>query len=150
MNVENTISFLEEKTRTLVTFLYGWITTEGEPLGYILGVIHVTFCISLAFMIIISHTLYPALWLQCILFIIFFAIWLQHIFLKVCVFFITEENLTKTIPPFYMFIKFLTNLDQKDWVVPFMAGESVAILCFFLSLCSQFSLMLYKFYNIEM
>jgi hypothetical protein len=150
MEVEKVKKYLEEKTIGLIKFLYSWITTEGEPLGYILGVCHITICLSLGFMVIISYTLYPALWLQCVIFVLLFIIWLQHIFLKICVSVAAEYVLTKSESPFYTFINLFTSLDPQDWTIHFMVAETAIVGCLFLSLSSRFSLMAYKFYNIEM
>lgn len=149
---ENSITkHLEKVIIDLITFLYGWAVNENTLiLGYILGVIHVSFCITLILMVIISHTLYPAFWLQCVIFGIVLIIWLQHIFLKVCVIFITEFKLTQNDPPFYTLIKFFTNLDPTDWAIHFMVAETTAVGILALSLISRISLMLYKFYNIEL
>lgn len=125
------------------------MSRDLEVLGYILGVVHVTICISIILMVIISHTLYPAFWLQCVMFAVVFAIWLQHIFLKICVVFAAEYNLTKNEPPFYTLIKFFTNLSPTDWTIHFMVAETTAVGMLALSLMSRISLMIHRIYNIE-
>ena len=125
------------------------MTKDLEVLGYILGVIHVTVCISIILMVIISHTVYPAFWLQCLMFAVVFAIWLQHIFLKICVVFAAEYNLTKNEPPFYTLIKFFTNLSLTDWTIHFMVAETTAVGMLALSLMSRISLMIHQIYKIE-
>jgi len=136
MIIENTIRSFEEKIRRLVTFLYSWLTNEGEPLGYILGVCHITICVSLIFMIIISHTLYPAFWLQCVVFVFIFIIWIQHIFLKVCVVILAEYSLTKNESPFYKLITAFTTLNPQDWTIHFMVAETITVICLTLEITS--------------
>ena len=150
MDTQEIIRFIDIKIRGLLKFFYSWLTNEGEPLGYILGVIHISFCITLVLMVIISHTLYPAFWLQCVVFGIVLIIWLQHILLKVCVIFTAEFELTQKDPPFYTLIKFFTNLDPTDWVIHFMVAETIAVGCLALSLSSRISLMVHEFYKIEL
>ena len=50
---EKTIEYLETKLRKLISFLYSWITHDGEILGYILGVLH--FMISIIIFILLSY-----------------------------------------------------------------------------------------------
>jgi hypothetical protein len=150
MNVEKIIKNIESQFIFLITFMYGWFTSEGEVLGYILGVIHVVFCITLILLSVVSHTIYPAFWLQAVVFITFLLIWIQHIFLKVCVIFTTEYQLTKNQPPFYTLIHFFTNLSPTDWAIHFMVAETVAVGCLGLSLIGRISLMIHQFYNIEL
>lgn len=149
MQMEKIKDYLEKRIIFLLKILYSWMTKDLEVLGYILGVIHVTVCISIILMVIISHTLYPAFWLQCLMFVIAFSIWLQHIFLKICVVFAAEYNLTKNDPPFYTLIKFFTNLDPQDWTVHFMVAETMAVGMLALSLMSRISLMIHQIYKIE-
>lgn len=126
------------------------MSKDLEVLGYILGVIHLTVCICIILMIIISHTLYPAFWLQCVMFVIVFVIWLQHILLKVCVVFVAEYKLTKDVPPFYTLITAVTNLDPRDWTIHFMAAETMALGILGLEIISNLSLMAHRFYKIEL
>ena len=126
------------------------MTNELEPLGYILGVIHLAVCVTIILMIIVSHTIYPALWLQSVMFVIVFIIWIQHIFLKICVVFAAEYVLTKSDSPFYILVNFFTSLNPQDWTIHFMVAETTAVCMLALSLISRFSLSIHEFYKIEL
>jgi len=148
--MEKMKEYLKQRIIFLLKILYSWMTKDLEVLGYILGVIHITICISIILMVIISHTLYPAFWLQCVMFLIVFVIWLQHIFLKVCVVFAAEYLLTKSESPFFTLINYFTSLDPQDWTIHFMVAETMAVCMLALSLTSRLSLSIHKFYKIEM
>ena len=134
--MEKIKDYLEQRIIFLLKILFSWMTKDLEVLGYILGVIHVTVCISIIFMVIISHTLYPAFWLQCVMFAIVFVIWLQHIFLKVCVVILAEYSLTKNESPFYKLIATFTCLNPQDWTIHFMVAETIAVGCLGLEIVS--------------
>ena len=130
MNVENTISYFEERTRFLITFMYSWLTHEGEPLGYILGVFHTIVSTGMVVLVIISHTLYPSLWLKIITFFLLVIIWLQHITLKVCIFTVAEKKLTQNEAPYFKIFNDILGFDGEllvDYLVVFETG----ILCGF-------------------
>ena len=147
--MEKIKNYFEQRIIFLFKILYGWMTKDLEVLGYILGVVHVTICIAIILMVIISHTLYPAFWLQCVMFVIAFIIWLQHIVLKICVVFTAEHLLTKSESPFFTLIKFFTNLDPQDWTIHFMVAETMGVAMLALSLISRISLSIHEFYKIE-
>ena len=115
-NKEKTIEYLETSFRDLVRFLYQWISTDGEVLGYILGIWHVMVCITIFISIIISHTIYPSFWFQLGVFISMFAIWIQHIFLQVCVVFVAEITLTNNEPPLVWDVFFLKYLERYRYI----------------------------------
>jgi len=134
--MERIKNYFEQKIIFLLKFLYSWMSTDLEILGYILGIIHVIGSVSIIVMAIVSHTLYPAFWLKCVMFAILFVIWLQHILLKICIVFTTEYILTKSEAPFYTLINFFTNLNTKDWVSHFIVAETMAVGCFGLEILS--------------
>ena len=137
---EKIINYLELSIRNLIRFVFKWFTTDGEILGYILGVWHLMVCVTIFICIIISHTVYPFVWFQLGIFICLFIIWLQHIFLQVCVVFITEINLTSKEPPFYTIIRELIGFDLKKYSLYFITCETTFIFCLFLELLGKFSL----------
>jgi hypothetical protein len=124
-----------------VSFLYQWLTTDGEILGYILGTIHITSSIFIFICIIVSHTIYPVFWLQCVIFICLFLIWIQHIVLKVCVVIVAEMNLTQTHSPYYEivgdFLHKIFNIKLTDFITYLIVAETVWVGCFGLEIISK-------------
>ena len=143
------IQKLEQYTRKAVEFLYGWITTDGEILGYILGVIHFVISCTLVIAIAISYTIYPAFWFQCLLFGVLLVIWLQHIFLKACFSIVAERNLTKTVSPFYTLSKDLIGISSDDLITYFMIAETMGVLCLCIGLVGRCSESVYAMYGIK-
>jgi hypothetical protein len=138
LDKDKIISFLNIHIKKILYFLYGWFTTDGEILGYILGIWHILIAITILFCIFLSHTFFPYLWFQVACFICLFCIWLQHIFLHVCVVFLAEVNLTKKHPPFYTILENLTNTRLEETNI-LIISETTAVICFFLELFSKFS-----------
>jgi hypothetical protein len=124
-----------------VSFLYQWLTTDGEILGYILGIIHITSSIFIFICIIVSHTIYPVFWLQCVIFICLFLIWIQHIVLKVCVVIVAEMNLTQNRSPYYEimgeFLHKIFNIKLTDFITYLIVAETVWVGCFGLEIISK-------------
>jgi len=124
-----------------VSFLYQWLTTDGEILGYILGTIHITLSIFIFICIIVSHTIYPVFWLQCVIFICLFLIWIQHIVLKVCVVIVAEMNLTQNRSPYYEivgeFLHKIFNIKLTDFITYLIVAETVWVGCFGLEIISK-------------
>jgi hypothetical protein len=144
---EKIIDFLQTNLKKLVCFLYGWFTTDGEILGYILGIWHIIVCISILICIMLSHTLYPFVWFQVGCFVCLFCIWLQHILLHVCVVFLAEVHLTKKNPPFYDVIENITGIQLEEYKTYFLLIETTAVGCLFLELVGKFSSFIFEWYN---
>ena len=140
---------LENYTRNIISFLYSWLTTDGEVLGYILGVVHFVMSMTIISMVLVSHTLYPTFLFQLGVFACLFIIWLQHIFLKVCISIVAERSLTKHEPPFYKIIRDVLGINPNEFTTYFVIGETVAVGCFGLELISKLSLYIHDFYGIE-
>ena len=146
VNKEKIINLIETKLKAILYYLYGWFVKDGEILGYILGVWHLMVCVTIFICIIISHTVYPIVWFQLGIFICLFVIWLQHIFLQVCVVFITEVKLTNREPPFYTIIRELIGFDLEKYSLYFITCETTFIFCLFLELLGKFSLYIHDNY----
>ena len=140
---------LEKYTVNTISFLYSWLTTDGEVLGYILGVIHFVTSTMILMMVVISHTLYPSFWLQLCAFICVFIIWIQHIFLKVCIYIVAERRLTNHEPPFFKIIRDVLGINTDEFISYIVTAETVAVGCLGLELISKISLYTYHFYGIE-
>lgn len=128
----------------IITFLYKWLTTEGEALGYILGHIHFILFIFLIICVIVSHTIYPRFWLQFVIFCAIFIIWLQHIILKVCISSVAEKELTKNLSPFHEFVEIVFGISANDFNNNLIVGETIGLICLGLELVGRVSIYLHK------
>lgn len=127
-----------ESIKQTITFLYKWLTNEGEALGYILGHIHFTLFLMLLLCVIIAHTIYPKFWFQATIFAIITVIWMQHVFLKVCVSTVAENDLTnKQASPFHELVEMMFHVSTDDFINYFIVAETVALCCFALELISR-------------
>lgn len=128
----------------LIRFSYRWLTTDGEVLGYILATIHIILSIIIFIGILVSHTIYPVFWFQCFVFFWLFLIWIQHIFLKVCVVIVAEKELTTNVSPYYEIMGGLLdkvfNIELTDFINYLLVSETVAVACFGLEIVSNISL----------
>ena len=135
-----------------ISFLYKWLSTDGEVLGYILGTIHVILSIFILVCVVVSHTIYPIFWFQCMVFVWLFLIWIQHVVLKVCVVIIAEKNLTQNKSPYYEIMgellhKFF-NIKLEDFIHYVLVAETTAVSCFGLEIVSKISEYIQKAYGI--
>jgi hypothetical protein len=120
-----------------ITFCYKWLTNEGEALGYILGHIHFMLFSMLVTLVILSHTVYPNFWLQLALFCVIFIVWAQHIFLKVCVSIVAEQELTQKRSPFHELLENVFQISTDDFINYFVVTETTALGCLGLELISR-------------
>lgn len=81
-----------EWTEWIVHKVLFW-ETDNVKKGHILRFFHNLFSYGLATMIIISHTLYPAFWLQTILLWLCVLVWIQHVLTHGCVISKVEQKL---------------------------------------------------------
>jgi hypothetical protein len=83
-------------------------------------------------------------------FICIVIIWLQHVFLKVCISIVAEKELTKmyapSVPLFEIFLKYF-NLTFEDFTSYFLTAETVCVAMFGLEIMSRILLLLYDVYN---
>jgi hypothetical protein len=143
-------AFLVKKTNEIFRFLYSWLTTDGVVLGYILGVVHITLCTALGIMIIISHTLYPVFWLQLLVYFFLFIIWLQHLFLQVCILFLAEKTLTNNEPPFYTIVREVLGINIEDFIKYFFIAETAVVASLGLEIISKISVYIHEFYGMKL
>jgi hypothetical protein len=147
-----TIETLESNIRKLISFLYAWLTTDGEVLGYILAVIH--FMISALFYILIfvCHTVYPSFKFQLFVFSCVLLIWIHHIVLKVCISVVAEKNLTNRYAPsahlFKVVLDFFS-ISMDSFTNYFVLVETAVVGMFGLELLSRYSNYLHKLFNIS-
>jgi len=146
---EKTIEYLETKLRKLISFLYSWITHDGEILGYILGVLHFMISIVILILLFISHTLYPALWLQGVALFCMALIWFQHVILKVCISIVAEEKLTNGRAPFFGIVHDISNLFRiplDRFIENLLVAETISVACFTLAFIGRISLFIQEGY----
>ena len=143
---ESIIDSGAEYLKQTIRFLYKWLTTDGEALGYILGHIHFMLFVCLLFLVVVSHTLYPSFWLQVIIFVIILIIWMQHIFLKVCISTVAENDLTNNSAPFHQLVETILNIPADDFINHLIVAETVALGCFGLELISRISMFLHDWH----
>jgi len=136
--IQSSVEFLKH----IIQFLYKWLTTDGEALGYILGYIHFMLFVLLLLGILISHTIYTNIWLQFTIVCVIFAIWLQHIFLKVCVSIVAEKEFTNSISPFHELLETVFQISTNDFTNYFIVAETVALWCLFLELVCRYCIYL--------
>jgi hypothetical protein len=139
------IQHLETQLRGMVRFAFRWLTNEGEVLGYILGSLHFMLFILLVLLVIACHTIYTNFWFQLSVFMCIFIIWIQHIFLKVCISVVAEKNLTQNISPFHTLVEDLLHISSNDFGNYFVTAETVALCCFALELISRCSSHIQKY-----
>jgi hypothetical protein len=134
------IEKIEKQIRNFIIFFYKWLTDDKEILGYILGILHFMIGGVILFLIIISHTIYPSFYLQCISFVLLAIVWVQHVFLKVCVLIVAEQNLTnKTTSFFHKLLEDMFGITAEEFGNYLVISETVALACFGLEIISKIS-----------
>jgi len=76
-------------------------------------------------------------------------VWLQHVFLRVCIIVVAEKNFTKGGSPYFRMFKDTTGIDGEvivDYLVVFETGALVGLA---MGLLRQLSVFIYEFYGIE-
>jgi hypothetical protein len=131
------IEYLDRHIRKSIRFLYGWLSTDGEVLGYVLAVIHIMLGFTLPLLVVISYTVYPVFWLQCAVFLTLLTIWLHHIFLRVCIIIVSEKNLTNNESPYFRMFRDMTGIDGEHMVNYLVVFETGVILALFLGLLEK-------------
>jgi hypothetical protein len=139
LDKDNLIEKLEQKLRFCITFAYRWLTNEGEALGYILGSLHFMLFVFLVLLVIACHTVYTNFWFQFSVFICIFLIWIQHIFLKVCISIVAEKNFTNSTSPFHRLLEDVLNISPANFGNYFVVAETAALGSFGLELISRTS-----------
>lgn len=142
-DVDKTIRSLESGLIDIVHFLYGWLTTDGEALGYIIGIFHILIIATLFILVFISHTVYPLFWLKCLVFCSLAVILIQHILLRICIMTVAEVNLTQKPSIHHDFLKFWLdklNISFEAFTTHLIVAETIAVLCFGLEIVSHIAI----------
>jgi hypothetical protein len=149
MKREELVDMFERWMRRFITVSYTWLTTDGEVLGYILAVLHFMISGMFYMLILISHTIYPSFGLQILVFVCVFIIWIQHVFLQVCISTIAEERFTNMFAPSVTFFNAILSLfglkfSFHEYGTYFMIAETVTVGFLGLELVSRYASRLYK------
>lgn len=102
-----------------------------EWIGYASAIFHLFVTNTFIVLILVSHTLYTALWFKIVLFILLFTLLLQHVVLGGCVMTTFEKHMTKEEEsPFRkllekIFVSFGLTLEQYDTYFLVILGTSV-------------------------
>lgn len=120
-----------------------WFKRDGEMLGHVVAVFHFMIFGVLLTLVVISHTIYPSVWMKLFIFIGLTSIWLQHVIFDVCVVSVWEKNLTKSeLTPFHSVLEKILkifNISLLEYDTYLLVIEGVAVGCFGLELLSHFS-----------
>ena len=153
IQVELRDQWIESLKNGLIKFIktiYGWISKDDEFLGHVLASSHFIISATFYLLIIACHIIYPSLYFQIFVFICIVIIWLQHVFLKVCISIVAEKELTKvyapSIPLFEVFLKYF-NLTFENFTNYFLTAETVCVIMFGLEIMSRLGILLYDTYN---
>ena len=153
MEKEEVIRFLKEWMISAVTFLYKWLTTDAEILGYILAVLHVLISFTLMLCVGLAHTVYPSWEFKLGCYICMILVWLQHIFLNVCIFTVAELSLS-LVPPSNIYLSYfyskILGTSLSEAMTRLVMGETIAVSCFTLELLSILMKHIYSLYDIQL
>ena len=148
INKEKLRKSIEDFLISSVRYTYSWLSNDGEILGYIIGVYHILIAFCILIMILVTHTIYPNVWLKLYILICLSIIFIQHIFFEVCLLIPIEENLTKQKTIFYPFLEKCLRpigITVEQFVLYLVISEGTAIACFSLELISELSKFLYLY-----
>jgi hypothetical protein len=122
-------SFATEWTEWIVHKVFFW-ESDNERKGKLLRAIHHFLSNSLIVMIIVSHTVYPAFWLQTIVLCICLLVWLQHVSCNGCVISKVEQKLIGDSSSFVdpLFDLFHVEPTKELSIMVVILGSSVGVL----------------------
>lgn len=120
-------------TEWLVHRVFFWEKDDAKK-GRIVRALHHAGVYALATLIIVSHTIYPAFWLQTALFGFCVLVWIQHMVTHGCIVSKVEQKLLKDessfLDPFLELYGIEANEPSKQGIL--MLGSSLVV--FFMSL----------------
>jgi hypothetical protein len=106
------------------------MSSKIQIVGFIISILHVLFLTTMITLILVSHTIYTALWFKVILFLTLFLIVVQHIILGTCFVSIFEKKYIGSETAHYDNIieKFLSlfNVSIKEYYDVSLAVEITA------------------------
>lgn len=132
---------LESQITTYTEPIQKWLDENGDSLGHVLAIFHFLISAVLLTLVIVSHTIYPSIWLKIIIFISLSLIFIQHLIFDACVVTWWEKSLTQTHSPFHRILESIlkiVNLSLADYDRHLVVIEGVAVGCFGLEIMSHF------------
>jgi hypothetical protein len=106
------------------------MSSKIQIVGFIISILHILFLTTMITLILVSHTIYTALWFKVILFLTLFLIVVQHIILGTCFVSIFEKKYIGSETAHYDNIieKFLSlfNVSIKEYYDVSLAVEITA------------------------
>jgi len=118
-------------TEWVVRRAFFWESDDAKK-GRFLRVLHHAGVYALATLILVSHTIYPAFWLQSILLGFCILVWIQHIVVRGCVISKVEQKLigdeTSFLDPFLEMFDIDATEYSKQGILMFGSTLGVAIL----------------------
>jgi hypothetical protein len=85
--------YLVQQLEKLMRVAYGWLSENDESLGKITYMLHIFSLLLILILVIVSHTIYPVIWFQTLVFVIVLIVWIQHILLHSCICSVLEIKL---------------------------------------------------------
>lgn len=144
------IKTLKNGMINFIKYVYGWISKDDEFLGHVLASSHFILSATFYLLIVACHVVYPSIYFQLFVFICVFIIWLQHIFLRVCISVLAEQELTKlnapSIPLFKAILEKL-NITFEDFTNYFLTAETTCVIMFSLEMLSKLTVYSYHYYH---
>lgn len=117
-----------EWTEWIVHRIFFWESDNAKK-GRIVRAIHHAGVFALATMIIVSHTVYPAFWLQTLLVGFCLLVWIQHVLTNGCVISKVEQKLigdaTSFLDPFLELFRIEANEQSKRGIL--ILGSTLAV-----------------------
>lgn len=115
-------------TEWLVHRVFFWEEDDAKK-GRIVRALHYAATYILGTMIVVSHVLYPAFWLQTLLLGIYTLVWLQHVLTHGCVISKVEQRLLKDessfLDPYLELFGIEANEKSKQGIL--MLGSTVVV-----------------------
>jgi len=153
MTREEFIVWADAHIRSFIRFVFQWISTDAEVLGYILAVLHILIVIGSSTSFLLAYTLYPTFWFQTFVLAGLILVWSQHIFLGGCILTISEEKFTNSYAPSIPYIKkiwsYIFNTELQYALIQLVFAETIVVGCFTLQFIGRCSYLLNKKYRKE-
>lgn len=153
VQIELRDQWIESLKNGLIKFIksvYGWISKDDEFLGHVLASSHFIISATFYLLIVACHIIYPSIYFQLFVFVCVVIIWLQHVFLRVCISVVAEKELTKvyapSVPLFEIVLKYF-DLTFEHFTNYFLTAETVCVMMFGLEIMSRLGILFYESYN---
>lgn len=131
-------TYAVEWTTWFVHTVLFWETDDVRK-GEIVRTIHHAISYLLFALVVISHTIYPAFWLQTIVFFFCVCIWIQHVLTNGCIISKVEQKLigdtVSFIDPFLHIFRITVDEPSKPGIL--ILGSTIGVTVLGLEWCSR-------------